>query len=96
MQHPNIVSAFALEEVDGLDLCIVMEYVEGTTLKEWLQEKAESDAFYLRNKTWLCSLSKVYDSILMWSHYCGNHKGVCIGLDMDEVKKSVPPMFGTI
>ena len=39
LQHPNIVSAFALEEVDGLDLCIVMEYVEGTTLKEWLQEK---------------------------------------------------------
>lgn len=64
--------------------------------KEWLQEKAESDAFNLRNKTWLCSLSKVYDSILMWSHYCGNHKGVCIGLNMDEVKKSVPPMFGTI
>ena len=32
----------------------------------------------------------------MWSHYCGNHKGVCIGLDMDEVKNSVPSMFGTI
>ena len=32
----------------------------------------------------------------MWSHYCHNHKGVCIGLDLDKVMKSVPPMFGTI
>lgn len=31
----------------------------------------------------------------MWSHYCYNHKGVCIGLDIDRVIKSVPPMFGT-
>lgn len=64
--------------------------------KEWLQEKAENDALNLRNKTWLCSLSKINNSILMWSHYCSNHRGVCIGLNMDEVKKSVPPMFGTI
>ncbi|MEQ2909003.1 DUF2971 domain-containing protein [Butyricimonas faecihominis] len=32
----------------------------------------------------------------MWSHYCYNHTGVCIGLDMDKVMESVPPMFGTI
>ena len=30
------------------------------------------------------------------SHYCYNHKGVCIGLDIDKVMQSVPPMFGTI
>lgn len=32
----------------------------------------------------------------MWSHYCYNHKGVCIGLDIDKVMQSLPPMFGTI
>lgn len=37
LQHPNIESAFALENVEGLGLCIVMEYIEGSTLKEWLQ-----------------------------------------------------------
>ena len=65
-------------------------------LKEWEQEVAENRALNLRNNTWLCSLSKVNDSILMWSHYCYNHKGVCIGLDIDKVMESVPPMFGEI
>ena len=41
LQHPNIVSAFALEKVDSLDLCIVMEYVEGSTLREWLHGKTQ-------------------------------------------------------
>ena len=38
-----------------------------------------------RRKAWICSLSKVYDSILMWAYYA-NHKGVCIGLDMDKAR----------
>lgn len=37
LQHPNIVMAVGLEEVESLGLCIVMEYVDGVTLKEWLQ-----------------------------------------------------------
>ncbi len=36
LQHPMIVSVFSLEEVEGLGLCIVMEWIEGLTLKEWL------------------------------------------------------------
>ena len=63
--------------------------------KEWEQLIGENKALNLRNDTWLCSLSKVNDSLLMWSHYCYNHKGVCIGLDLDKVMESVPPMFGT-
>ena len=69
---------------------------QGVFHKEWQKKIAENDALNLRNETWLCSLSKVYDSILMWSHYCYNHKGICIGLDIDKVLDSVPPMFGTI
>lgn len=70
--------------------------LQGWIPKEWWMKKEENDALNLRNETWLCSLSKVYDSLLMWSHYCYNHKGVCIGLDIDKVMQSVPPMFGTI
>lgn len=70
--------------------------LQGWIPKEWWIKKEENDALNLRNETWLCSLSKVYDSLLMWSHYCYNHKGVCIGLDIDKVMQSVPPMFGTI
>ncbi len=39
-----------------------------------------------RDKAWICSLSKNHDSMLMWAYY-GNHKGVCIGLDMDKAKQ---------
>ena len=65
------------------------------TPREWWKEKLENDALNWRNDTWLCSLSKVNDSILMWSHYCWNHSGVCVGLDLDKVMAGVPEMFGT-
>ena len=39
-----------------------------------------------RDNTWLCSLSKNYDSLLMWSYY-NCHKGVCIGIDLEKADK---------
>ena len=36
LQHQNIVSAVGLEQVEGLGECIVMEYVDGMTLREWM------------------------------------------------------------
>ena len=39
LQHPNIVAAYGIEDVEDLGRCIVMEYVDGVTLKEWLTEK---------------------------------------------------------
>ena len=39
LEHPFVVTTFGLEMVEDLGNCIVMEYVEGTTLKEWLREK---------------------------------------------------------
>ena len=38
LQHPMVVSVFSFEEVEGLGLCIVMEWIEGQTLKEWLAQ----------------------------------------------------------
>ena len=47
----------------------------------------ESNRFeHNRDNTWLCSLSKNYDSLLMWSYY-NCHKGICIGIDMDKADK---------
>lgn len=69
---------------------------QGWIPEEWWKLKEEIDATNLRNDTWLCSLSKINDSILMWSHYCYNHSGVCIGLDIDKVMDSIPPLFGTV
>ena len=70
--------------------------LQGWIPKKWWVDKEENDALNLRNDTWLCSLSKTNDSLLMWSHYCYNHKGLCIGLNMDKVMESIPPMFGTL
>ncbi len=39
MQHPSVVSAVGFESVEPLGDCIVMEWIEGQTLKEWLLEK---------------------------------------------------------
>ena len=36
LQHPMVVSVYSLEDVKDRGLCIVMEWIEGTTLKEWL------------------------------------------------------------
>ncbi len=39
MQHPNIVSCISMETINGLGLCIVMEWIDGQSLKDWLTEK---------------------------------------------------------
>ena len=44
LQHQNVVTAYGLEEVDGLGRCIVMEYVDGVTLRDWLQGKTTRQA----------------------------------------------------
>ncbi len=48
-----------------------------------------------RDETWLCSLSKNYDSLLMWSYY-NSHKGVCIGIDMEKADKYLSSIWGLI
>ena len=37
MRHPAILSASGMEYVEGLGHCIVMEHLEGVTLREWLR-----------------------------------------------------------
>ena len=53
---------------------------------DFLKMKGELDMENLRNSTWICCLSKVYDSLLMWAYY-NNHKGICIGLNLEAVLK---------
>lgn len=53
---------------------------------DFLKQKGKSDMENQRNRTWICSLSKIHDSLLMWSYY-GNHQGVCVGLDMEKAHK---------
>ena len=61
--------------------------VPETRCKAWPPDiiKLLESSPYKRNweNAWICSLSKVNDALLMWSYY-GNHKGVCIGIDMEK------------
>lgn len=47
-----------------------------------------------RNDTWICSLSKVYNSLLMWTFYSKNHQGICVGIDMKKADKYLDRMIG--
>lgn len=49
----------------------------------------------LRERAWVCSLSKVCDSILMWSYY-SNHKGVCIGVNMEKADKYLSTIYNSV
>jgi hypothetical protein len=46
-----------------------------------------------REDLWICCLSKLYDSILMWSYY-NKDEGVCLGLNMDHVAKYINVNYG--
>ena len=38
LQHPGVVTVIDLEDIETIGKCIVMEYVEGITLKDWLKD----------------------------------------------------------
>lgn len=60
------------------------------------RKRDKNFAYSIRKRTWLCSLSKVHDSLLMWSHYCINHKGICVGLDMKKMLGNMPIGIGKL
>lgn len=42
LKHPSIIEASAMEPVEGLGMCIVMEWFDGVTLDEYLQQRNPS------------------------------------------------------
>ena len=68
------------------DFSNVPEHPNNWPPKDFLVKKGKNDTENLRNSAWICSLSKINDSLLMWSYY-GNHEGVCVGLDMEKTSK---------
>ncbi len=37
LSHPNVVSVYAVEQIEGV-VCIAMEFVQGSTLQQWLSD----------------------------------------------------------
>ena len=48
LQHPNIVSAYSMEDVPEMGICIVMEWIDGITLEHWSGSKTEGEAIFLQ------------------------------------------------
>ena len=46
MQHPGVAQAISLEDVPGMGKCIVIEWVEGVTLTEWLKTEPSRNKRY--------------------------------------------------
>lgn len=68
----------------------------GAEFTNMIRETHKNKYDRLRERTWICSLSKINDSLLMWSHYANNHKGICVELNMAHVIKYLDGRYGTI
>ena len=44
--HPNIVSAYSMEEIPEMGTCIVMEWIDGITLEHWSSKKTEGEGIF--------------------------------------------------
>ena len=93
LQNSNMQFTNATKLNDPFDChpsLIDFSQVPTERIKVWDKETiiaCESDCYKrYRDNTWLCSLSKNYDSLLMWSYY-NSHKGICIGIDMEKARK---------
>ncbi len=100
LYHSNLMYANATTFNDPFDChpgLIDFSNVPPEECKEWTPEIVEdlrtNRHENYRNDLWICSLSKVYDSLLMWSYY-NKHEGVCIGLNMDNVAKYIDVSYG--
>ncbi len=102
LYHSNIQFTNATKLNDPFDChpgLIDFSKIPPERAKTWGREDTillDAD-LYRRNqeRAWICCLSKVFDSILMWSYY-NNHKGVCIGLDIEKVKPHINYTLGTM
>ena len=78
-----------------IDFSDVPKEACGGWTSEIIEELRKGPFRRTREEAWICSLSKIYDSILMWSYY-SKHKGICIGLDMEKVRKCLSRMHGSV
>lgn len=62
LAHDNIVHAFSFEPVDGYGPCIVMEYIDGETLIEWLRAKPSLSRRYNVARQIISAMAHIADN----------------------------------
>ena len=76
-----------------IDFSNVPDYAYRGWHAKFIEDMESNRHTNYRNDLWICCLSKIYNSILMWSYY-NKHEGVCIGLNMDKVAKCIDVRYG--
>lgn len=71
------------------------ELESGWPSAEFISSMEEKFNENQRYNTWICSLSEVHDSLLMWSYY-NKHQGICVGIDMEKAKPYLDRMLGSV
>ena len=79
-----------------IDFSNVPKSICGPWTPDVIQRLRKNPHDRLRENTWICSLSKINNSLLMWSHYANNHKGVCVELNMAHVIKYLDGRYGRV
>lgn len=58
--------------------------------KAWLLTREIEDELLLHYERGVCCFSTASTSPLLWSHYADQHRGLCIGYDLDRLPKPSP------
>jgi len=69
-------------------LNIDLSAFEGTLERSVLEASFRNEMKRRANNRGILSLSKTWESILMWSHYSHNHTGICLGFDFSTSKNT--------
>lgn len=62
----------------------------------YMDRKVQLEFDKIRNQLAIACLTENNNSILMWSHYAYNHKGICLEYDFNEVKNMVNEIYPVI
>ena len=102
LSHHNLQFTNATKLNDPFDChpsLIEFSHVPEERCKIWsskdIEDLSSSRFITRRDKTWICSLSKRFDSLLMWSYY-NTHKGICIGIDMKKADQYLSQIYGGV
>lgn len=67
------------------EVCRSHGWVVGATEQEFYKDENENDwkknVATVRQISKICSFTERFDSVLMWSHYAEQHKGICVEYD---------------
>ena len=73
---------YAKKTSDIKALIEFVNYVESIFEKQGLE--MIHDLFNMRNRMYVACFSATYESILMWSYYGEDHKGICFEIEIDD------------